>query len=504
MRMKSSTIKNTAYGHYVVDFYDANGSVLYTHTSETLSDKEGKYVGFKHNEDFLVDGVTKIITRRQGNNYASYQQYEVEFFGEYLDYEFESVANVRIDNLKHKSGTLKYTNPSRHVVGNEIYLDGKSVYEGAAVNSYELTGLTEKTTYEIEILTVYQNGTKVSFKYNFTTPDKPKDKPNDVTDFKVYEEDGKAKISYQMDNTAEYVKIYRDNKLIADKYKESDFVDSDVVEGKEYTYKVIAVMESLESLGVSMKIKMSTKEISSLTATPKPDRVDLKWTLPTNEEVSHVVIYRTDMSVNAVSRMFKSVFSKEEPLFETNGTYFNDLTVKSNNKYRYRVASVLNGTETTGISIEVTTPKITVDDGKVEKDENGDYTVTWSKPTKGKIKVYVGGKLYATVDAALKKYTIPAKDMKYTPLGAPDIKIVPVNEDGTEGEGSLPGGSLPPITGIFDGNDLLKAGVQLLAVIGGFLLLALAFRVVPKLVKTIRTAFEARSNIQGGKRRVQD
>lgn len=52
------------------------------------------------------------------------------------------------------------------------------------------------------------------------------------------------------------------------------------------------------------------------------------------------------------------------------------------------------------------------------------------------------------------------------------------------------------ITLPFAASDLLSAGVALLGVVGAFVLLGLAFRVVPKLVGIIVTAFSA-----GGGRR---
>lgn len=47
----------------------------------------------------------------------------------------------------------------------------------------------------------------------------------------------------------------------------------------------------------------------------------------------------------------------------------------------------------------------------------------------------------------------------------------------------------------FDATDLLQAGVSLLGVVGAFVLLAMAFKVVPKLISMITGAFRSgRSN----------
>lgn len=45
------------------------------------------------------------------------------------------------------------------------------------------------------------------------------------------------------------------------------------------------------------------------------------------------------------------------------------------------------------------------------------------------------------------------------------------------------------ITLPFSANDLLTAGVSLLGVVGAFVLLALAFKVVPKLISLVVGAF---------------
>lgn len=47
------------------------------------------------------------------------------------------------------------------------------------------------------------------------------------------------------------------------------------------------------------------------------------------------------------------------------------------------------------------------------------------------------------------------------------------------------------ITLPFSSGDLLTAGVGLLGVVGGFVMLAMAFRVVPKLVGLVLNSFSA-------------
>lgn len=46
----------------------------------------------------------------------------------------------------------------------------------------------------------------------------------------------------------------------------------------------------------------------------------------------------------------------------------------------------------------------------------------------------------------------------------------------------------------FSASDLLTAGVSLLGVVGAFVLLAMAFKVVPKLITLIMNAFRSGKN----------
>jgi len=453
--------------------------------SKTVTDYSNRYYAIKCKDAKKVS----INFSLAPINYT-YKMMEVELFGEPSKI-YSAVTDVVAKDITHNSFNVEYKNPvDEDLIANEIYLDNVLVHSGSVVSSYSFKDLAQTKKYNLKINTVYRDGQKVSFETSVTTLEKV-DPPPDVTDLKIIYENDAAKLTYVIPKDATSVKIYKNSALL-DEVTTNSYSDKNVEAGRSYTYKVIAINKHGQSVGVTASITIPSKEVAELKAKATADRVDLSWKLPTVEGLSHVVIYRSNLSQSSVNRMFKSLFSNnEKALFETNGTYFNDLTVESETKYRYRVASVYGESTTDGVSIEVTTLKIKVEGGNVTEN-NGDYTVTWTSPTKGKIKIFVGGKLYATVDAATKKYVIPGKDMKYTPLGSPDIKLVQVGEDGKEGEVTSPGGSeMPPIDGIFDGNDLLKVGVQLLALIGGFVLLALAFRVVPKLVNLITNAFNS-------------
>ena len=191
-----------------------------------------------------------------------------------------------------------------------------------------------------------------------------------------------------------------------------------------------------------------------------------------------------------------SVGEEYDPLFETNGTYFNDLTVKPETSYTYLLTSYLSsGEETKGVTIDVETPPVEISGGDTNVDEeSGDYVITWTEPTEGKILVAVGGKEYAVVNASDLKITIPKEDMKFDKLGYPDVTLTPLDENEVPiGKPSKPGdmGSVVGDVEInLNENNLLQMGVGLLGVIGGFVLLGLAFLVVKKLINSVVLAFK--------------
>lgn len=254
-------------------------------------------------------------------------------------------------------------------------------------------------------------------------------------------------------------------------------------------------------------------DVESLSAKATHERVDLSWTLPDSEKLKHVIIYRDTLQKSFFDKMFGvSTVKAATPIFETNGTYFNDLTVEPETKYEYTVTTFsTEQIESDGVSVTVTTlkePEPEIEGGGYEKDsETGDYTYTWSKPTTGQVKVMVGGKLYKTVPAADGKIVIPAADMKYTFLGNPDVRLIPVDEDGNEG-----GGVNPPPTGggngggtgggssgaemPFKANDLVMTTFQIIGLLSGFILIALAIQLTPRIIAVIKQSIKNRGMVK--------
>src|SRR5690606_9188391 len=179
-------------------------------------------------------------------------------------------------------------------------------------------------------------------------------------------------------------------------------------------------------------------------------------------------------------------------IFETNGTYFNDLTVEPKTTYDYTLTTTDGYKETEGVDVRTTTPAAPVPDMGgvvVEPQPNGDYLYKWETPKAGQVKIIVGGKEYTTVPAEGQQFLIPAADMKYTGLGKPDVGLVPINEYGDEGTPLEPEKDLDEVELPFNVVDLLKSGVSLLLILGPFVLLSLAFMLFPRLRDTIKQGF---------------
>ncbi len=330
--------------------------------------------------------------------------------------------------------------------------------------------------------------------------------PGDVTDIKVTpgEEDITFTFTLPKDSDFSHVLIYRDSKLLNGKHTKGSFKDVGLEPNATYEYKFVSVDETgNKSKGVIKTVStfVPLKDISSLKANPDYNRVDLSWTLPKSTELKHVSIYRDTIPEEKgfLRKMFSavSVSAADGPtkIFETNGTYFNDLTVKPETTYEYKLTSVgTDGEETDGVTVQATTleePTPVIKDPGYEITPEGDYLYTWTSPDKGKVKVLISGNEYQTVDAADKKILIPKDKMKYKMMGEPDISLQPISEYGKEGEiheeSPFEEGMLP-----FEGGDLLKTSMSLLVVLGPFILLALAFLIYPKLKQVISKALEAR------------
>lgn len=299
---------------------------------------------------------------------------------------------------------------------------------------------------------------------------------------------------------------------------------SGLISETNYTIELIAkYSDGINSPGTTISVLTDPppppehiEEITELTVKAEPERVNLSWKLPQVENLKHVNIYRdTITEVSLIDKILGTtvVHAAENKIFETNGTYFNDLTVEPETTYEYTLTTnSINGAESEGVSTEVTTPLPQIEGGGYTKElETGDFIYYWDMPTTGEVKVMLGGSNYKTVSAATKQILIPKTEMKYTAFGDPDVSLIPIASNGVEGTPEKPSlngeGSADSIANAkvpFSATDLLNSGLGLLLIIAPFVLLALAFLVVPKLRRTLFAAFNKKNSPEERKRRFND
>jgi hypothetical protein len=474
----------------------------------------------------VVSSKTKISTNQNNviavgvtNPYGTNPQiYEFDVFGSVPPPSpvKTDVTNVDVTGITKISASVSWSKPTGYsgvtLSGFKIYLDGVLKHTASHTGStYPLTGLTAETTYTVKVVASYSDGTEttgVTKVFNTLVPE-DETAPDNVTNLVATPTFNSISLSWTNPTNQDFAKVhvYEDEiyKKSVTATEGSSAYFSNLDPETTYSFKVTSVdFAGNESSGSVIEVRTlplpEVKKIKDLEATSKYDRVKLSWTLPESEYFHHVNIYRKIVEEKS---FFESLFSlgtitvsaadtKDEykPMFETNGTYWTDLTVDPETKYEYKLTSEnVDGRESEeGVVVQVSTPeepKPVLKDAQFQQATNGDYVIGWSEPTTGNVKIKVGGKDYKTVPANLKTYTIPKTDLAYTTVGDPDVTIRPVTERGTEGDViSNPKMNLP-----FSVNDLIESGNGLLWLVGPFILLALAFLLVPKLRNLIVAAF---------------
>ncbi|WP_197204154.1 hypothetical protein [Cytobacillus firmus] len=188
-------------------------------------------------------------------------------------------------------------------------------------------------------------------------------------------------------------KIYKGGQLLTTVDKNtSSFIDKDVLGNTSYTYKVTALYDDgYETAGVSKELTTSAPppdrdgdgipdsedaypddptntpppveagEVENLEITTTYKSANLSWVLPKTENLQHVNIYRetltqeTSFMDNLING--KRAYAASEKIFETNGTYFNDYTVKPETEYKYTITTTsVDGVESEGVTATTTTP----------------------------------------------------------------------------------------------------------------------------------------------------
>ncbi|MEW5320712.1 fibronectin type III domain-containing protein [Geobacillus thermoleovorans] len=363
-------------------------------------------------------------------------------------------------------------------------------------SNYNVTGLTNGTKYYFAV-TALDNAWNESSRSSSVsvTPVADTTAPGEVTNIQTSVTDTTIDLTFTKPTDADFTgtKLYLNGVLKAtlDKTKTS-YSFANLAPNTPYTIKVTTFDTSgNESAGVTTTVKTKVplvEDVTDLQADAKYDRIKLSWTRPDSEFFSHVKIYRKKIEqqsfwnqlFGATSVSAATTSDGYTPMFETNGTYWTDLTVTPDTTYSYKVTSVnTEGNESQGVTIETTTPSEPVP--KIEgvsttQNKNGDYVVTWTSPSEGIVKVVIGGKEYTVVDAATQQVMIPKEDMKTDFFGGYDAKLVPIGKFGTEGHAV----QVPTVQGkkiefpiLFD--DFMKTVINILTWAAPLILLSLVF-----------------------------
>jgi hypothetical protein len=493
-----------------VNYYDQNKNVIATKDFNLPSWTFTKYSLSASN----VYGVAII-----NPNNAALNVYEFDVEGSSATFKTD-LTNVDITGITKTDANISWSAPTGYsgvtLSGYKIYVDNVLKHTASpSSSSYSLTGLTADTSYTVKVVVSYSDGTEttgITKVFNTLIPE-DETAPANVTNLVATPTFNSISLKWTNPTDQDFAKVnvYEDGiykkSVTATEGSSANFSNLDP--DTTYSFKVTSVdFTGNESSGAVIEVKTlplpEVKKIKDLEATSKFDRVKLSWTLPESEYFHHVNIYR---KVVEEESFFESLFSLGEikvyaaeeeykPMFETNGTYWTDLTVEPETKYEYKLTlENVDGRESTEAAvIQVETPeepKPVLKGAEFQAETNGDYVVKWAEPTTGNIKIMVGGKDYKTVPANLKTYTIPKTDLAYTAVGDPDVIIQPVTERGTEGEVvSSPKMNLP-----FSAKDLVESGNGLLWLVGPFILLALAFLLVPKFRELILAAFRGKGKL---------
>lgn len=345
--------------------------------------------------------------------------------------------------------------------------------------------------------------------------------PGEITALNFSETHENIRFTYELPTDTDFsqVEIYKDNEFLGT--TEKNFYTVNGLEAETlYNFKFVTVdVRGNKSVGITQQVTTQeippepVADISNLEVKPTHERIDISWKLPESDKLKHVNIYRDLITeISLLDKMLGITVASAEAstkIFETNGTYFNDLTVEPETSYEYTLKTLsVDGVESDGITTTVKTleaPPPKIIGGDYEKDPaTGDFVYSWTEPTEGQVKVFLDGTEYKTVDSAAKKIVIPAAEMKYNSFGEPLLSLQPIGTNGKIGETVETGSAIKDMALPFGPLDLLKSGNGLLMVIGGFLLLALSFLLVPRLIRMIKRALGKESEKEAAERRIKE
>jgi hypothetical protein len=489
--IKSYLLSTSATGIPNVYFYDSSNVLISSITSSNLV-KSGERTNYSAN------GVKRILLHNSSS--ISGQNLLISEFDVFASpvpppAVKTDVTNIDVTGITKTGADVSWSNPTGYsgitFLGAKIYVDGTLKHNASpSGTSYSLTGLKTNTNYNVKIVASYSDDTETT---------------GITTSFKTHEHEPITNVNYTKDHKSigftwdiptddpgyQGAKIYRDDVLISTVDKTvKTYKDESLNYSTTYSYKFISLyLDETEIAGELINVTtdpLPAKDVSEVKVTTDYNRVNLSWTLPDQDGFKHVNIYREKIeeepglieSIFSLSRIKVYAAETGDKIFETNGTYFNDLTVEPKSEYKYTLTTQNEqGAESEGVTVTVSTgeePKPVLKGDGYTVDANGDYIFKWTEPTTGTVKVLLNDKLYKTVEASQMKAVIPKTDMEYNAFGDPKISLVPVATYGTEGEPVTFNASfIKSLKLPFEVTDLLQTIMGITGLVAPFILLTL-------------------------------
>ncbi len=431
----------------------ASYRIVFSNSQGTVWDSGNKKVySSLVSYDFNIPSTATVVTvySTSYKDYYALLVHEVE-----MTVPIDKTPPHEVTNLVTSSSynhiTITFNQPAdSDYAGTRVYVNGVLVETlGSTITSYRLTELKPNTIYNIKI-TTFDTSNNESDGITTLVKTLP---PPDVTNLNLFPSDYSILAKWINPDDSGFLgnDLYLDGKIITSLDKNATtYTFTDLSPNTSYTVKIVSKYSggySSSGQTATTKTTIPVEDITDLQADAKYDRVKLSWALPEHSEFfSHVKIYRKkleqqsfwDQLFGATAVSAATTSDGYTPMFETNGTYWTDLTVTPDTTYAYKVTSVnIEGNESQGVTIKTKTPSEpapVLTGVATTQNENGDYIVTWTSPTKGSVKVLIGGKKYTVVDAASQQVMIKKEDMKTDFFGGYDAKLVPVGQFGTEGQ----------------------------------------------------------------------
>jgi hypothetical protein len=468
---------------YHINYYSGDNQIDLITTQTLNSAMEKTYTPIN------ITGVRSIkvySTDSNGNNFN-----ELEFKGNKVPISYKNISNVT--NVKgYDSVSFFWGNPGiEEFNGVKVFRDGTLIKTiDKSVTTFKDNNLKPSTSYSYQFVSTYSDGYETSgLMVNVTTDDL-----KNVSNL-LYTKDYKS-INFTWENPTldifNGVKVFRDGTLVEtlDKFI-TTFNQEGLLPLKEYSYQFISIYSTgFESKPTTITVRTDelpvVKDVKEVSVKATHNRVNIDWKLPTQEGLKHVNIYRK--KVEEKPGFFESIFSlsgtkayaaePETKIFETNGTYFNDLTVKPESEYQYTLTTQTDdGRESKGVIINAVTgeePEPVLKDDGFSVDKDGNYVFKWTEPTTGKVKVLIDGSHYKTVEASTNQIVIPKSDLKFNSFGDPKVSLVPISPYGKEGQATNePGGLINSLKLPFQSSDLLKTVMGIIGLVAPFILLTL-------------------------------